>query len=267
MLCQEPVLHDLWCHHSWLWLSLGLERRVYTLLTPGLWLLQISTSGGPDLTLRQLGMLSVRVTPPGTLDIIKRTIGVCGKMFLSNYLCDVTGGGQWCVETRGWARQQWQARPACEAARATGAGVRGRVRRGESVRVRVSTNLRSKMAAACDLVTRGASDQWQAAVISEASDTLVILTGSSWLSPWAKRRAGAVIGGLGPRRGADRVAGAIRPSMWGPTGWRKHSAKDKQVGAQLVWRGCWCYITTKEATPLTHSLPNTRYLLIKQIVF
>ena len=30
---------------------------------------------------------------------------------------------------------------------------------GESVRVRVSTNLRSKMAAACDLVTRGASDQ------------------------------------------------------------------------------------------------------------
>ena len=81
MLCQEPVLHDLWCHHSWLWLSLGLERRVYTLLTPGLWLLQISTSGGPDLTLRQLGPVTVRVTPPGTLDIIKRTIGVCGKMF------------------------------------------------------------------------------------------------------------------------------------------------------------------------------------------
>ena len=47
----------------------------------------------------------------------------------------------------------------CHTARATGAGVRGRVRRGESVRVRVSTNLRSKMAAACDLVTRGASDQ------------------------------------------------------------------------------------------------------------
>ena len=104
-------------------------------------------------------------------------------------------------------------------------------------------------------------------VTSEASDTLVILTGSSWLSPWAKRRAGAVIGGLGPRRGVDREVGAIRPSMWGPTGWRKHSAKDKQVGAQLVWRGWWCYITTKEATPLTHSLPNTRYLLIKQIVF
>ena len=70
-------------------------------------------------------------------------------------------------------------------------------------------------------------------------------------------------GGLGPRRGADRGAGATRPSMWGPTGWRKHSAKDKQVGAQLVWRGKDAGVTSQQRRPL-HSLILCLTLFVDQ---
>ena len=152
ILCfvRTRFLHDLWCHHSWLWLSLGLERRVYTLLTPGLWLLLISTSDGPDLTLRQLG--PVTDTPSGTLDMIKRTMLVWWSNGFCPIICvmwqEEPSQWQWCVARLSQAAVAGQARRGCQSHRSRSA-VRSET---ESVRVRVSTNLRSKMAAACDLV-------------------------------------------------------------------------------------------------------------------
>ena len=165
--------------------------------------------------------------------------------------------------SRGWARQQWQARPG-EAARATGAGVPWGVRQRVSESESVPTwDPRWLQPVTWWEVTMGSSDQWHT-VTSVASDTLNT-RGSSWLSSWAKRRAGAETGAP-QRRGVDRGAGGTRPSMWGLTGWRRHSARDKQVGAHCaVWRleSEGCCVTSQQRRPL-HSLILCLTLFVDQ---